>query len=358
MKPLDDSASTYLERRMLLLLLVAVSLALGWILLPFYGTLLWASIIAMMFSPVHRWLLSRLKHRRSLAALLTLLIVLLLFILPLALITAALASEAMALFERLQSGELKPERYFRGVFDALPDWVASLLDRFGLVNFTTLLRRLSAALGQGGDYFATQALGFGQDTFEFTAALFVTLYLAFFLIRDGERMAHAIRRAIPLMPEHKRELFATFGTVIRATVRGNLMVAAVQGALGGLAFWFLGVGGAVLWAVLMAFASLVPAVGAALVWVPVAVYFLVSGAIWQCVALTAWGMLVIGLIDNLLRPMLVGKDTHMPDYVVMISTLGGLAVFGINGFVLGPAIAAMFFAVWHLYLATQAHVPP
>jgi predicted PurR-regulated permease PerM len=100
---------------------------------------------------------------------------------------------------------------------------------------------------------------------------------------------------------------------------------------------------------LMAFLSLVPAVGAALVWVPVAVYFFVTGGIWQGIALAAWGVLVIGLVDNLLRPILVGKDTRMPDYVVMITTLGGLAVFGINGFVLGPAIAAMFIAVWHIY---------
>ena len=162
-----------------------------------------------------------------------------------------------------------------------------------------------------------------------------------------------MRRALPLTPAHKQELLGKFTTVIRATVKGNLLVAAIQGALGGLAFWFLGVRGALLWAVLMAFLSLLPAVGAALVWLPVAIYFFVTGAIWQGIALAAWGVLVIGLVDNLLRPVLVGKDTRMPDYVVMITTLGGMAVFGINGFVLGPAIAAMFIAVWHLYMTTQ-----
>ena len=130
-------------------------------------------------------------------------------------------------------------------------------------------------------------------------------------------------------------------------------MAAIQGALGGLAFWFLGLKGALLWAVVMAFLSLLPAFGAALVWLPVAIYFFLTGAIWQGVALLAWGVLVIGLIDNLLRPILVGKDTQMPDYVVMISTLGGMAVFGINGFVLGPLIAAMFIAVWHLHTASE-----
>lgn len=358
MKPSDENASPNLENRALSLLLVAVSLALGWILLPFYGAILWGAIIALLFTPLYRRLLPRLKQQRTLAALLTLLFVLLIVILPLALITAALAREAALVFERLQSGELNPAHYFRGVFDALPNWITALLDRFGLVNFATLQRRLSAALSQASQFIATQALSIGQNTFEFLASLFIALYLAFFLIRDGDDVVHAIRQAIPLAPRHKQDLLIKFTTVIRATVKGNLLVAAIQGALGGLAFWFLGVGGALLWAVLMAFLSLVPAVGAGLVWLPVAVYFLMSGAVWQGVALIAYGMLVIGLVDNLLRPILVGKDTRMPDYVVMITTLGGMAVFGINGFVLGPAIAAMFIAVWHIYVKTRSSETP
>jgi predicted PurR-regulated permease PerM len=169
---------------------------------------------------------------------------------------------------------------------------------------------------------------------------------------------HALRLALPLTPTHQQELLHKFSHVIRSTVRGNLVVAALQGALGGLAFWFLGVRGALLWAAVMAFLSLLPAIGAALVWLPVALWFLATGATWQGVALAAWGVLVIGLVDNLLRPMLVGKATLMPDYVVMITTLGGMVVFGINGFVLGPVIAAMFFAVWHMVLiARQAEAP-
>lgn len=358
MKPYDENASANLENRALSLLLVAVSLALGWILLPFYGAILWGAIIALLFTPLYRQLVLRLKKRRTLAALVTLLLVLLIVVLPLVLITATLAHEAALLYERLQSGELNPAHYFSGVFNALPDWIQSLLDRFGLVNFATLQRRLATALAQGSQFIATQALSIGQITFEFVASLFIALYLAFFLIRDGDDVVRAVREAIPLAPAHKHELFNKFTTVIRATVKGNLLVAAIQGALGGLAFWFLGVGGALLWGVLMAFLSLVPAVGAGLVWLPVAVYFLMTGAIWQGVALIAYGMLVIGLIDNLLRPILVGKDTRMPDYVVMITTLGGMAVFGINGFVLGPAIAAMFIAVWHIYVKTRSDAGP
>jgi predicted PurR-regulated permease PerM len=349
----DDHASTCVDKRALPVLLVGVSLALAWILAPFYGTILWGTIIAVLFAPLYRRLLPRLKHRRNAAALVTLGVVLVMVVLPFALVTAALAREAAGVYERLQSGEMDPALYFRGVFDALPAWLGALLDRFGLVDFATLQRRLAAALAQGSQFIATQALSIGQNTFEFVLELFITLYLAFFLIRDGEGLARALRHAVPLAPVHRMELFDKFTVVIRATVKGNLLVAALQGLLGGLAFWFLGVTGALLWAVTMAFLSLLPAIGAALVWLPVALYFLLTGALWQGLALVAWGVLVIGLVDNLLRPLLVGKDTRMPDYVVMTTTLGGMAVFGINGFVLGPAIAAMFIAVWHIHGATR-----
>jgi len=343
----------------LLLLLAAVSLALGWILLPFYGTLLWSAIIALLFAPLHRRLLRWLRHRRTLAALLTVLTAVVIVVVPFALLSATLAYEAAGLLARIQSGEASPVPYLRGVFDALPGWAATLLEYFGMVDFDTLQRWLNTRLEQGSGFIATQAFSLGQNTFEFAASLLITSYLAFFLIRDGDRIVHAMRRALPLTPAHKQELLDKFSNVILSSVRGNLVVAAIQGALGGLAFWSFGVRGALLWAVVMAFLSLLPAIGAALVWLPVAIWFFVTGAIWQSIALAAWGMLVIGLVDNLLRPMLVGKATLMPDYVVMITTLGGMVVFGINGFVLGPVIAAMFFAVWHLYLTTrQVATPP
>lgn len=355
MKPSANDVANHLEKWALPLLLAAVSIAFVWILWPFYGTILWASIIALLFAPVYRRLLRRLGQRRTVAALLTLLAALIIVVLPCAILTAAMAREAAALYQRLQSGQLNLALYFHGLFDALPQWVAAILDHFGLFDFDTLQRRTVAALAQGSLFIATQAFSIGQNTFELLASLFITLYLAFFLIRDGDRVVRTVRWAIPLAPEHAQVLVEKFTTVIRATVKGNLLVAAIQGALGGLAFWFLGVGGALLWAVVMAFLSLLPAIGAGLVWLPVAVYFLMTGATWQGIALVAYGVLVIGLIDNLLRPVLVGNDLRLPDYLVMMTTLGGMVVFGINGFVIGPAIAAMFVAVWHIYGETRAH---
>jgi predicted PurR-regulated permease PerM len=336
------------EDRNLSLLVVAVSLAFAWILWPFYAAILWGVVIAILFAPLYRRLAALLRRRRTLAALATLVIIVVMVILPLALVTALLVQEATGVYDRIRSGELDLGRYFRQVFAALPAWATSLLDRFGLTHLGAVQERLSAGLVRGSQFLAAQALSLGQNTFDFVVSLFVMLYLLFFLLRDGDAVARRIRDAVPLRAEDKRALFRKFTIVIRATVKGNVVVALVQGALGGLIFWILGIHAPVLWAVVMALLSLLPAVGTALVWLPVAVYFLVTGAVWQGVALIAYGVLVIGLVDNILRPILVGKDTKMPDYVVLISTLGGMAVFGVNGFLIGPVIAAMFMAVWDL----------
>ena len=339
------------------LLLAVSALALGWVLLPFYGAILWALIIAMLFVPVYRRLLLRLKQRRNVAAGLVMLLVLVVGVLPFALMTASLARQASVVYQRIDSGDWNPALYLRGLFDALPGWVTTLLQRAGVADFENLQRQVTAALAQGSQFIATQAFGIGLDTFGFVASLGVTLYLAFFLVRDGDALARIAKTALPVPPQFKQELVDKFLAVVRATVKGSLLVAAIQGLLGGLAFWFLDVKGALLWAALIAFLSLLPMIGAGIVWLPVAAYFVLTGALWQGLALIAYGIFVIGLADNLLRPILVGKDAGMPDYVVMITTLGGMAVFGINGFIIGPTIAAMFIAVWHLSI-TAAPQPP
>ena len=338
-----------------MLLLVGVTLAFGWILWPFFGAVFWGVVMAILFSPLYRWCLARLKMRRTPAALLTMTVILVIVILPMTLITASLAREAAAMYQRIQSGELNFATYFAQVTAVLPEWLTSLLDRAGLGNLAELQEKLTESLRQISQFVATQALAIGQNTLDLVVGFFVMLYLMFFLLRDGAGLSRRVRDAVPLNDAHKRELTAKFATVVRATVKGNVVVAVAQGALGGIAFAVLGIHAALLWAVLMAFLSLLPAVGAGLIWVPVAIYFLVTGAIWKGLALIAYGVLVIGLVDNVLRPVLVGKDTKMPDYVVLISTLGGMALFGLNGFVIGPVVAAMFMAVWDLFAVERAH---
>ena len=348
-----------LQQKTFLILLILVTIAFGWILLPFYGAVFWGTVLAILFSPFYRRLLARMKQRPNLAALATLTICLVLVILPLTLITMAMLQEGVQVYEKIRSGQINFGTYFQQVIAALPAWLTRLLDRLDLLDINSIQQRLSSGAVQGSQYAATQAISITQNTFDFMVSFFIMLYLLFFLLRDGATLSTRIRDAIPLSAGHKRHLFKKFTTVIRATVKGNVAVAAVQGALGGVAFWFLGIQGALLWSVLMAFLSLLPAIGAAVVWLPVAIYFLVTGAIWQGVALIVYGVLVIGLVDNVLRPILVGKDTQMPDYVVLISTLGGMALFGLNGFVIGPAVAALFIACWDLFSELpEVRTPP
>jgi predicted PurR-regulated permease PerM len=343
-----------LEDRTFLWLVVAVSLAFAWILWPFYGAVLWAAVGAIVFAPLFRRLSASMGHRRNLAALATLAVIIVIVILPVTLITLSLAREASAVYARVQSGEVSVGAYVKQVYDALPPWAVTLLDQFGLTDLPAVQERLSAAALRSSQFLATQALNIGQNTLDFVVELFVMLYLLFFLLRDGDELTWRIKNAIPLRAERQRALLDKFTVVIRATIKSNVVVAVAQGALGGAMFWFLGIRGALLWAVVMALLSLLPAVGPALVWLPVAIFFLVTGGVWQGLVLIAYGVLVIGLVDNVLRPVLVGKDTQMPDYVVLVSTLGGLAVVGFNGFVIGPVIAAMFMAVWDIFAASKS----
>jgi predicted PurR-regulated permease PerM len=345
-----------LEDKTFLFLIIAVTLAFAWILRPYFGAVFWATVLAIVFAPLYRRLTKSMRQKRTVAALLTVVIILMIVILPLTLLGALLVQEGISVYERIQSGDLNIGLYFQQVFAALPESVTDPLDRFGLTNLRVMQERLSSSLMKASQFLAAQALNIGQNTFDFIVDLFIMLYLLFFLLRDGDNLSKHIKGAIPLREEQQHDLFTKFTTVTRATVKGNIVVAIVQGALGGLIFWLLGVHAAVLWAVLMAFLSLLPAVGAGLVWLPVAVYFLVTGALWQGIVLIAYGVLVIGLVDNVLRPILVGKDTKMPDYVVLIATLGGMAIFGLNGFVIGPLIAAMFMAVWDIFSASRSSI--
>ena len=342
-----------IEDQAFLWLLVGTSIAFGVIVWPYSGAVLWGVVAAIVFAPLYRRLLWVTGQRAGLAAIITVLLVILLVIVPLMLITSSLVIEATNLYDSIQSGRLDVNQYLRSVGDMVPDWVKGLLDRFDLSNLSAIRDRLSQLFSQFLQLLLSRAVTVGQSTFEFIVALGVMLYLTFFLLRDGSSLTRRIKDAIPLRASQRDALLEKFAVVVRATVKGSILVAALQGALGGLVFWLLGIHAPVLWAVLMSFFALVPAIGASIVWLPVALYLLISGAVWKAIILVAFGMLVIGLVDNLLRPILVGKSTRMPDYVVLISTLGGISVAGLNGFVIGPMIAAMFIAVWDIFTATR-----
>ena len=345
-----------LKDRSLTVLLALVSIAFVWILLPFYGAVFWAVILGILFAPLQRRLQLKFGWERNLTSLLTLSICLLSAILPVIVLGVFLVQEGTALYKNIESGELDIAGYVAQFKHSLPSYFQHLLDRFGIGELNGLREKIIKSAMTGNEFFATQVFSFGQGTFEFIVSFFIMLYLLFFFLRDGAELARKVRLAVPLQEQQKRRLQLKFNRVVRATVKGNLLVAITQGALGGAIFWFLDIPSALLWAVLMAFLSLLPAVGAGIVWVPVAAFFLLTGAIWQGVVLGLFGVFVIGLVDNLLRPLLVGKDTKMPDYMILISTLGGLAVFGLNGFVIGPLIAALFMSSWALFIESKPKV--
>jgi predicted PurR-regulated permease PerM len=334
----------------------ATTLVFGWILWPFSGAILWAIVLAILFEPLHHHLQTGMPRWRNLAALATVLIIVVMVLLPLALIAESLVRETTDLYKGFQSGELTFKVDFEPIRQILPIWLSSLLNRIGLPNVTALWDRFLASLVESREYLARQALSISQVTVGFLISLFVMLYLLFFLLRDGRELSRCVVNAIPLRPEQKQALLDKFTLTVRAIIKGTAIVALVQGALGGLIFWFLGIPAPVLWGAVMGVLSLLPILGSSLVWIPVVVYLLLTAALWQGLLLLAYGVLVIGLVDNILRPILIGHDTKIPDYMVLVSTLGGIATFGANGLVIGPIVAAMFIASWGVF-AGQAGSP-
>ncbi len=179
--------------------------------------------------------------------------------------------------------------------------------------------------------------------------LVIVVFPLFFFLRDGDEMIRAFMYILPLGDVRERELMAQFAGVSRATIKGVLVVGVVQGAVGGLFFFFLGIGAPVFWGMIMAVLSFLPAIGPAVVWLPAAIILMVAGNVGKGIVLLIGGILIISLIDNILRPILVGRDTRMPDFLVLLSTIGGLAVFGISGVVIGPIIAALFLTFWRIF---------
>jgi len=337
------------QHKAFLLLLAIVTVAFFWLLLPFFGAVFWAVILAIVFAPLQRAFERRFGPRSNLAASLSVLVCVVIAIIPMVVIFGSLVNEGAKLVQRAQSGEFDTSNLINDIQAAVPPWMQHFLDRLGAGDFDALRDRLVSLAQQAGQLVAGRALNLGQNTLRFVAATGIMLYVLYFLFRDGRIIARNIRASMPLSEEYNRRLIEKFTAVVRATVKGNIVIAAIQGTIGGVAFWLLGIDAALLWGALMIFLSLLPAVGAAIVWVPVAGYLFMTGAFWKGVILVAVGAGVIGLVDNLLRPSLVGKDTRLPDYVILVSTVGGLSLFGINGFVIGPLIAALFIAGWTIF---------
>lgn len=347
-QPTDPTEPLSLQRKALVALVVIASVLFMGVLQPVLGAISWALFLAIMFASLQERTVQRLHGRRGWAAFSTLMLVIVIVLVPLAMLSVEITHEATAFISRFKSGEISLADWFQRLLAVLPGWARGWLSRAGIDDLAAIQRKLGEALGRSGEMLTQRVLLISRGTLDFLVNLFVMLYVLYFLLRDGPRLGAGIERTLPLEPAHSRRMLHEFTSVVRATMKGNIAVALVQGALGGLAFWVLDIPGAVLWGAVMAVLSLLPAVGAVMVWGPVAVYLAATGSLWAGIGLAVWGLLVIGLVDNVMRPALVGKETSLPDWVVLVATLGGLTAFGLSGFVIGPVIAAMFIAAWQL----------
>ena len=337
-----------LAKGFFILILLMVTWAFFDVIAPYYSAILWAAILAIIFYPLKNKLRDKFADRNVLASLVTLLIICLIVFTPLAIILSSLAIEINMVYGKLQQHNTQFPVVIAGLFEHLPAWARHFLAEHDLDNATQIQEKLSGVALKGGQYLAGSAFLIGKGTFGFTVSFGIMLYLLFFLLKDGPYLVRLTMEALPLSKYMKHHLFAKFAAVSRATVKGTVVVAIVQGVLGGLAFYIVDIDGSILWGALMAFLSLIPAVGSAIIWVPATIYLFATDQLWQGFFMIGFFVVIVGLADNILRPLLVGKDTKMPDYLILITTLGGMEIYGINGFVLGPLIAALFIACWNL----------
>lgn len=331
----------------LLLFVTAISLYLCWRMIqPFLGVIAWATVLVIVFYPVHKRLLKRIR-RPSLAALVSCALVILIILVPVALITLAVVNELSGALHSLQAGVnyvLDPNSRLSG---PILTFINRYVDLSQLRSEEFLLERLKGVSGQ----IAGQTLGFLGGLASFIVQMFFVIFTMYYFFKDGENISRTIRDSLPLEREQADSIISRTREVIDASVYGVISIAIIQGTLGGLAFWVLGLPSAIIWGVVMTFLSMVPMLGAFLVWVPGAIYLALTGHWVKALLLALWGTLVIGMVDNFLRPKLVGSRTRLHPLLIFFSVLGGLSVFGVLGVVLGPVVVAITLALVDVYRA-------
>jgi len=334
-------------RRVFLLTLAGgISILFLLVIQRFVLTVLVAAILAGLAQPLQGWWMERTGGRRGWAAGITLLLLLLGVGLPLAGFLTLVATEAV------QVGQAA-ERWFRDPGAAADPlrWLPArvpFLERFlpDPQTWVGPLRELGSRVGPALMGVVASAT---RSTLNFLLQAFVLVYALFFFLKDGPRILQQILGYLPLAPQEKAALLERFVSVSRATLRGSLLIGLIQGALAGLAFWAAGISGAAFWGTIMVVLSIIPAVGAALVWVPAVGYLFAIGKTGTALLLLLWCGGVVGSVDNFLRPLWIGRDAQMSDLLILLSTLGGIVLFGAVGFLVGPIVAALFVTIWGFY---------
>lgn len=324
-------------------LVLLLTAAFAYLLHPFFYPLFWAAVLAVMFFPFYKWLNRHLKFPRV-SAMLTVIFVTVLVFVPLLLLGLLIVEQTVSLY-----AQVSPQPIISNVTD-FTKWLAQT--RIG-----SLIR---AAEPQWIEYFthASKTIGgwlianiteITQNSLRFLLLTFITLYCLYYFLKDGLRMIHRLTYLSPLGDEYEYILLDRFTSTARATLKSTIMIGAIQGFIGSILFSVTNVSGAIIWGVIMAIAAIFPAVGAWIVWLPLGLLSLFMGKTWEGITIIAVGAFLISLIDNVLRPWLVGKDIAMHPLLVFISTLGGIVIFGISGFVIGPIITALFLSMMSMY---------
>jgi predicted PurR-regulated permease PerM len=339
-------AQESVRRWVLLLLVILISAVFIAMIRPFLVTLLLAAIFSGMAHPLYSRLCRAFRGRRGAASAATLAIIVLVVVLPLSGLLAMVAAQALRITETV--------RPLIADLIANPGETAERLqDLPGFETIAPYREEILTKLGQLVETIGTFVFhGLSQmtrGTILFFFHFFLLLYTMFFFLMSGRSILEKILYYIPLPDEDEERMVERFVSVTRATLKGTVIIGIVQGAMAGAAFAVAGIEGAVFWGAVMAVLSIIPGIGSGLVWGPAAVYLLITGKTITAIALAVYCALVVGSIDNFLRPRLVGKDVKMHDLFILFGTLGGILLFGVVGFILGPIIAALFVTVWDIY---------
>jgi len=345
----DRNAMTGTERGSFLLFLALVTAAMLLVVCPFVAPLVWATLAAIMFQPLYQWMLAKRKGRENQAAVLALLVITIAVIIPSVIIGSMVVQEAIAMFAALRAGDIDVAGELDTVIAALPDGVGSRLVESGWGDMATLQARAQEVAEDSIGLIARHAVSIGGGLAGWLLAFGLGLYVTFFLLRDGKQITPRLIHAFPIERSIAERMAERFLTIVRATIKGSVVVGLVQGALGAITFWIAGIPSAILFGVIMALFSLLPAIGPAIVWAPAAIYLLAVGEYWQGIFVIVSGVAIIGMADNILRPILVGRDTGIPDWLILVTTLGGIATLGLSGIVLGPLVAGLFIAAWNVF---------
>lgn len=350
-KPSDTST---LEHWSFLLILAAVSVLMVWVSWPFVGPFMWAALAAIMFQPLYKWSLKKTRGRRNWAATLSLMIIFVAVLLPALWLGSMVASEAIKLVNQFQTNPIDIRAWVDSIYAMLPEAAQKFAAENGFADFFSIQDRLQELLGESAGLIASQALSIGSGALGFFLSFSIGLYVLFFLLRDGSRIGETIVHSAPIEREIADRLAERFLGVVRAVIKGSGVVGIVQGTVGGIVLALAGVPSALLLGVVMAILALIPAVGTALVWAPAGIWLIVIGDVWAGVGVLAAGFIIISSIDNVLRPILVGRDTGIPDWIILLTTLGGISLAGFSGIVLGPLVAGMFLASWSILQEQRA----